>query len=609
MCGIIGYIGKRNAISVVLEGLKRLEYRGYDSAGVAFFSDKGIEVRRCKGKIKDLCSLIESENPTGNNAIGHTRWATHGKPSEENAHPHRSNTIVLVHNGIIENYLDLKKMLIQKGYVFTSETDTEVLCHLIADCAKNRSLEEAVREAMKEVKGAYALAIIKEDEPDKIVGVKKDSPLVIGLGEEEYFLASDVPAFLTYSNNVIFLEDGEMAVVSRNGVEISKLDGTPVKQSIQSISWSPSMAEKGGYRHFMLKEIYEQPRAIADTLRGRFNAETGEVNLKEFGLNKKEIKSFKKIFIVACGTSYHAALVGKYMIEDLVRIPVEVDIASEFRYRNPIIMPKDLMVVITQSGETADTIAAQREAKRLGAKVLTICNVVGSTSSREADSVFYTHSGPEIGVASTKAFTTQIVGLYLLAIGIAKARGVVSDRISKALLQELLLIPGKIEKALSEEENIKNIAKEFFKARGFLYLGRGITYPIALEGALKLKEISYIHAEGYPAGEMKHGPIALIDEELPVVVLAPMDRLYEKMISNIQEVKSRGGKVISITNNDFKNDVREISDKCIIVPHANTYLTTLLMSIPVQLLAYHIGVLRGCDVDQPRNLAKSVTVE
>lgn len=609
MCGIIGYIGKRNAISVVLEGLKRLEYRGYDSAGVAFFSDKGIEVRRCKGKIKDLCSLIESENPTGNNAIGHTRWATHGRPSEENAHPHRSNTIVLVHNGIIENYLDLKKMLIQKGYVFTSETDTEVLCHLIADCAKNRSLEEAVREAMKEVKGAYALAIIKEDEPDKIVGVKKDSPLVIGLGEEEYFLASDVPAFLTYSNNVIFLEDGEMAVVSRNGVEISKLDGTPVKQSIQSISWSPSMAEKGGYRHFMLKEIYEQPRAIADTLRGRFNAETGEVNLKEFGLNKKEIKSFKKIFIIACGTSYHAALVGKYMIEDLVRIPVEVDIASEFRYRNPIIMPKDLMIVITQSGETADTIAAQREAKRLGAKVLSICNVVGSTSSREADSVFYTHSGPEIGVASTKAFTTQIVGLYLLAIGIGKERGVISGSVSKALLQELLLIPGKIENALSEEENIKNIAKEFFKARGFLYLGRGITYPIALEGALKLKEISYIHAEGYPAGEMKHGPIALIDEELPVVVLAPMDRLYEKMISNIQEVKSRGGKVISITNNDFKNDVREISDKCIIVPHANTYLTTLLMSIPVQLLAYHIGVLRGCDVDQPRNLAKSVTVE
>ncbi len=609
MCGIIGYIGKRNAISIVLDGLRRLEYRGYDSAGVAFFSNRGIEIKRCKGKIRDLSLLLESENLEGSNAIGHTRWATHGKPSEENAHPHRSNTIVLVHNGIIENYLALKKMLVQKGYIFTSETDTEVLCHLIADYAKNRSLEDAVREAMQEVKGTYALAIIKEDEPDKIVGVKKDSPLVVGLGEEEYFLASDVPAFLTYSNKVIFLEDGEMAILTRKGVEISKLDGTPVKQNIQSIPWSPSMAEKGGFRHFMLKEIYEQPRAIADTLRGRFNAETGEVNLKEFGLNKKEIKSFKKVFIVACGTSYHAALIGKYIIEDLLRIPVEVDIASEFRYRNPIIMPNDLMIVITQSGETADTIAAQREAKRLGAKVLTICNVVGSTSSREADAVFYTHSGPEIGVASTKAFTTQIVGLYLLSIGIGNAKGIISKNISKTLLQELLVIPGKIEEALRVEDNVKDIAKEFFKARGFLYLGRGITYPIALEGALKLKEISYIHAEGYPAGEMKHGPIALIDEELPVVVLAPKDVLFEKIVSNIQEVKSRGGRIITITNEDVKNDICEISDKCIVVPQSNRYLTTLIMSIPVQLLAYHIGVLRGCDVDQPRNLAKSVTVE
>lgn len=609
MCGIIGYIGKRNAISVVLDGLKRLEYRGYDSAGVAFFSNRGIEIKRCKGKIRDLSLLLESENLEGSTAIGHTRWATHGKPSEENAHPHKSNTIVLVHNGIIENYLVLKKMLIQKGYIFTSETDTEVLCHLIADYAKNLSLEDAVREAMQEVKGTYALAIIKEDEPDKIVGVKKDSPLVVGLGEGEYFLASDVPAFLTYSNKVIFLEDGEMAILTRKGVEISKLDGTPVKQNIQSISWSPSMAEKGGYRHFMLKEIYEQPRAIADTLRGRFNAETGEVNLEEFGLNKKEIKSFKKVFIVACGTSYHAALIGKYIIEDLLRIPVEVDIASEFRYRNPIIMPTDLMIVITQSGETADTIAAQREAKRRGAKVLTICNVVGSTSSREADAVFYTHSGPEIGVASTKAFTTQIVGLYLFSIGIGNTKGIISKNTSKALLQELLVIPGKIEEALSAEEDVKDVAKEFFKARGFLYLGRGITYPIALEGALKLKEISYIHAEGYPAGEMKHGPIALIDEELPVVVLAPKDVLLEKIVSNIQEVKSRGGRIISITNEDVKNDVCEISDKCIVVPQSNRYLTTLIMSIPVQLLAYHIGVLRGCDVDQPRNLAKSVTVE
>jgi glucosamine--fructose-6-phosphate aminotransferase (isomerizing) len=608
MCGIIGYIGKRNAVSVVLDGLKRLEYRGYDSAGVAFFLDKGIKVRRCRGKIKDLTSMLESENPTSDNTIGHTRWATHGKPSEENAHPHRSDGIVLVHNGIIENYLSLKKNLIEKGYKFTSETDTEVLCHLIADCAHGCSLEEAVREAMKEVKGAYAIAIIKEDEPDKIVGVKKDSPLVVGLGDGEYFIASDVPAFLSYSNNVIFLEDGEMVILTREGVQVTKLDGTPVKQNVKSVSWSPSMAEKGGYRHFMLKEIYEQPRAIADTLRGRFNAESGEVNLEEFGFREEELKSIEKIFLVACGTSYHAAIVGKYIIEDLIRIPVEVDIASEFRYRKPIIRPEDLMIVITQSGETADTIAAQREAKRLGAKVLTICNVVGSTSSREADAVFYTHSGPEIGVASTKAFTTQIVGLYLFAIGIGKTRGMISDNMSRALLQELLMIPGKVEKALGEDESIRNIAKEFFKARGFLYLGRGIIYPIALEGALKLKEISYIHAEGYPAGEMKHGPIALIDEELPVVVLAPKDNLHEKIISNIQEVKSRGGKVISITNN-INNDACEISDKCIYVPETNMYLTTVLMAIPVQLLAYHIGVLRGCDVDQPRNLAKSVTVE
>jgi glutamine---fructose-6-phosphate transaminase (isomerizing) len=608
MCGIIGYIGKRNAVSVVLDGLKRLEYRGYDSAGVAFFSDKGIEVRRCRGKIKDLTSMLESENPTSNNTIGHTRWATHGKPSEENAHPHRSRDIVLVHNGIIENYLHLKKMLIEKGYRFRSETDTEVLCHLIADCTHGCSLEEAVMEAMKEVKGAYAIAIIKEDEPDKIVGVKKDSPLVVGLGEGEYFIASDVPAFLNYSSDVIFLEDGEMVILTRDGVRVNKLDGTPVRQKVKSVSWSPSMAEKGGYRHFMLKEIYEQPRAIADTMRGRFNAESGEVNLEEFGFGEEELKSIGKIFIVACGTSYHAAIVGKYIIEDLVRIPVEVDIASEFRYRKPIIRPEDLMIVITQSGETADTIAAQREAKRLGAKVLTICNVVGSTSSRDADAVFYTHSGPEIGVASTKAFTTQIAGLYLFALGIGKTRGMISDKISKALLQELLTIPGKVERSLSEDKSIRNIAKEFFKARGFLYIGRGITYPIALEGALKLKEISYIHAEGYPAGEMKHGPIALIDEELPVVVLAPMDNLHEKIISSIQEVKSRGGKVISITNN-IDSDACSISDKCIFVPETNVYLTTVLMSIPMQLLAYHIGVLRGCDVDQPRNLAKSVTVE
>jgi glutamine---fructose-6-phosphate transaminase (isomerizing) len=608
MCGIIGYIGHRNAVQVVVEGLKRLEYRGYDSAGVAFFSTQGIEVRRCTGKIKDLASLLESENPSSNTTIGHTRWATHGRPSEENAHPHRSGGIVLAHNGIIENYLVLKKKLIEKGYQFTSETDTEVLCHLINDHAKENLLEDAVRAALKEVKGSYAIAVIKEDEPDKIIGVRKDSPLVVGIGDGEYFVASDIPAFLSYSNNVMYLDDGEMAVLTNKGISITDLEGGPLQKRTQTISWSPSMAEKGGYRHFMLKEIYEQPRAIADTLRGRFNAETGEVNLEEFNTTKEELKATRKIFIVACGTSYHAALIGKYMIEGLVRIPVEVDIASEFRYRKPLIESGDMMIVITQSGETADTLAAQREAKKLGAKVLTICNVVGSTSSREADAVFYTHSGPEIGVASTKAFTTQITCLYLLTIALGRIKGLLSDDSAKEFLGELLMLPGKVEKTLAVDEEIKMVAKEFFKATDFLYLGRGVSYPVALEGALKLKEISYIHAEGYPAGEMKHGPIALIDEELPVVVISPSDNLHEKMLSNIQEVKSRGGKIIVLAN-DGESDVCGISDKCIFVPVTNSFLSTVLMAVPVQLLAYHIGVLRGCDVDQPRNLAKSVTVE
>jgi glucosamine--fructose-6-phosphate aminotransferase (isomerizing) len=607
MCGIIGYIGKRNAVSVVLEGLKRLEYRGYDSAGVAFFSNKGIEVRRSTGKIKELASLLERENPSSHITLGHTRWATHGRPSEENAHPHRSNGVALVHNGIIENYLPLKRKMIEKGYHFVSETDTEVLCHLIEDYARRYPLEDAVREALKEVKGTYAIAVIKEDEPDKIVGVRKDCPLVVGLGNGEFFIASDVPAFLSYSRDVIFLDDAEIVVLTNNGIRIT-LDGIPVQKDVKSVSWSHSMAEKGGYRHFMLKEIYEQPRAIADTLRGRFNAESGEVNLEEFGMKEEYLKTVERIFIVACGTSYHAGLIGKYMIEGLVRIPVEVDVASEFRYRDPIVRTGDLMISISQSGETADTLAAQREAKRMGAKVLTICNVVGSTSSREADAVFYTHSGPEIGVASTKAFTTQIVGLYLFAVGIGKLRGVISEEMAKGFLRELLMLPGRVEEALTTDENIVMIAKDLFKARGFLYLGRGIYYPIALEGALKLKEISYIHAEGYPAGEMKHGPIALIDEELPVIVLVSKDNLLEKIISNIQEVKSRGGKIISITNGAL-DEVCGISDKCISVSETNRYLTTVLMAVPVQLLAYHIGVLRGCDVDQPRNLAKSVTVE
>ncbi|HUO78130.1 MAG TPA: glutamine--fructose-6-phosphate transaminase (isomerizing) [Thermodesulfovibrionales bacterium] len=608
MCGIIGYRGKRNAISVVLEGLKRLEYRGYDSAGIAYFSKGHINIKRRKGKVKDLLSLFEADQPSAHTAIGHTRWATHGKPSEENAHPQRSDGIVIVHNGIIENYLDLKKNLLAEGYVFTSDTDTEVLCHLINKYSKDYLLEDAVRHATKNVKGAYALAVLSEREEGKVVGVKKDSPLCVGLGDGEYFIASDVPAFFNYSKDVIYLNDGEMVVINDDGVMVTTMEGIPVHKEVTSIPWSPSMAEKGGYKHFMLKEMYEQPRAVADTLRGRFSLETGEIYLEEFGLREEDVKSIERIFIVACGTSWHAALIGKYLIEEIARIPVEVDIASEFRYRNPLIVPNDLLIAITQSGETADTLAVQREAKRLGAKVMAICNVVGSSSAREADAVFYTHSGPEIGVASTKAFTSQITALYLFTVALALKKGRTDHDMVMNLLQEILTIPDKIEQILARNEEMETIAKELFKAKNFLYLGRGIHYPIALEGALKLKEITYIHAEGYPAGEMKHGPIALIDEEVPVVFLAPKGPLREKVISNIQEVKSRGGKIISLINQG-DTDVAQLSHYSISIPDTNSYLTTILLVIPLQLLAYHIGVLRGCDVDQPRNLAKSVTVE
>ncbi|MBT9536690.1 MAG: glutamine--fructose-6-phosphate transaminase (isomerizing) [Nitrospirota bacterium] len=608
MCGIIGYTGKKNAVSIILEGLKRLEYRGYDSAGIAFFNERGVEIRKCTGKIKDLYAIIDSDKPFSATAIGHTRWATHGKPSEENAHPHKSGGIIIVHNGIIENYLQLKKKLIDEGYKFTSETDTEVLCHLIEKYAADYPLEDAVRKALKEVRGAYALAVINEKERGKIVGVRKDSPLVVGLGDGEFFLASDVPAFLNYSRDVIYLDDGEMVVMTGDGVVVTTLDGVPVQKEVVSVSWSPAMAEKGGYKHFMLKEIYEQPRAIADTLRGRFYPESGDVNMDEFGIKEKDLRKAQKIFIVACGTSWHAALIGKYMIEELARVPVEVDIASEFRYRNPVIGQDSLLVAITQSGETADTLAAQREAKRLGAKTLSICNVVGSTASREADAVFYTHSGPEIGVASTKAFTTQIVGLYLFAVGLGRLKGTVNSDSAMGLLRDLLFLPGLVEKVIAADNVIERIAKELFKADDFLYMGRGINYPIALEGALKLKEISYIHAEGYPAGEMKHGPIALVDEALPSVFLVPGGRLYDKVLSNIEEVRSRGGRIIAVTDEGNK-EVCSRSDYCISVPETNSFLSAILMVIPLQLLAYHIGVLRGCDVDQPRNLAKSVTVE
>jgi len=608
MCGIIGYIGSGNAIPIVMDGLKRLEYRGYDSAGIAFFEDDKISVRRCKGKISALEAIIGTLTKPSNLAIGHTRWATHGKPSEKNAHPHRSDGIVVVHNGIIENYVELKRELQAEGFVFTSETDTEVLCHLIRKHATGASFEAAVRKAISEVRGSFAFAALNEKEPDKIIAARKESPLVIGLGDREYFLASDVPAFLSHSKEVIFLDNNEIAVLDKDGVIVTDFDGSPLHKNISSISWSPSMAEKGGYRHYMLKEIYEQPRAIADTLKGRMFPDRGEVVLEEFGLTPGDIKGIDRIFIVACGTSYHSGLVVKYMIEELSRIPVEVDIASEFRYRNSMITGNTLFIAITQSGETADTLAASREAKRLGAKVLSICNVIGSTASRESDFVFYTHSGPEIGVASTKAFTTQIVALYLLAIGLGRERGVLEESAASKLLGDLLNLPAQAEHTLGLEASISAIAKEVFRKKGFLYLGRGINYPIALEGALKLKEISYIHAEGYAAGEMKHGPIALIDEDLPVVVLAPSGKLYEKVASNMEEVKSRGGTIIAVTSAESSAATR-LAKYAIPIEESNSYLNTVLLTLPLQLLAYHVAVLKGCDVDQPRNLAKSVTVE
>jgi glucosamine--fructose-6-phosphate aminotransferase (isomerizing) len=608
MCGIIGYIGYRNAIPIVMEGLKRLEYRGYDSAGIAYFNGNNVEVKRCKGKIQQLEAIIDTQKIESTAAIGHTRWATHGKPSDENAHPHRSDGIVLVHNGIIENHVELKNNLLAEGFTFSSDTDTEVLCHLIRKHSTDIPLEEAVRKAIKEVRGAYAFAVMSSREPDKIVAVRKDSPLVLGLGENEYFLASDVPAFLSYSREVIYLENNEMAIMHRDGVMITDFDGTPVSQRVETISMSPSMAEKGGYRHFMLKEIYEQPRSIADTIRGRIFPEQGEVSVEEFGLTDDAISAIDKIFIVACGTSYHSAIIGKYMIEELSRIPVEIDIASEFRYRSPILSKNTLFIAITQSGETADTLAALREAKRLGASTLAICNVIASTAARESDHVFYTHSGPEIGVASTKAFTAQIVALYLFAIALGKNRSCIDEAEASKLIDDILRLPGQIEAVLDLDTEIQRIAKELFRAQDFLYLGRGIQYPVALEGALKLKEISYIHAEGYPAGEMKHGPIALIDEELPVVILAPAGPLFEKVLANMEEVNSRGGILITLATKTHET-IKRLSLHSININGSNCYLDTILFTIPLQLLAYHIAVLRGCDVDQPRNLAKSVTVE
>jgi glucosamine--fructose-6-phosphate aminotransferase (isomerizing) len=609
MCGIIGYIGHREIKEVLLEGLRRLEYRGYDSAGVAVFHEGKVVIRRCQGKLKQLERKIAGERFSGHVGIGHTRWATHGKPSETNAHPHKAGGVVVVHNGIIENYLPLKGILTREGHTFKSETDTEILCHLIqSHIFKGTTFEEAVRQALLQVRGSYAIAAIYEGEKGKLIAARKESPLILGLGEGESFLASDIPAILPYTRKMIFLEDGEMAVIQDGKIQISTLWGKVVERKPKEILWDPVTAEKGGFKHFMLKEIHEQPRAITDTVRGRISLEEGKVLLEGSGLSSEALKKIHKVFMIACGTSSHAALVGKFMIEELARIPAEVDLGSEFRYRDPLVGAQDLLVAISQSGETADTLAAFKEGKRKGACTLAICNVVDSSLARESDGVFYTHAGPEIGVASTKSFTTQLVGLFLLALHLARARETIGEKEVKGLLEDLVKIPGQLQEVLNLNPQIETISKRYVNSNNFLYLGRGVNYPIALEGALKLKEISYIHAEGYPAGEMKHGPIALIDEKFPVVVLATKSKTYAKILGNVEEVKARGGQVIALANPANK-EVASKANEVLFIPETHHLLAPILLTIPLQLLAYNIAVLRGTDVDQPRNLAKSVTVE
>jgi glutamine---fructose-6-phosphate transaminase (isomerizing) len=624
MCGIVGYVGKKEVVPVIIEGLRKLEYRGYDSAGIAVAGNgEGLQIRRAEGKLRNLEDVIRLKPLDGTYGIGHTRWATHGRPSEENAHPHRDCTgkIVVVHNGIVENYLQLKKKLSEEGHKFTTETDTEIIAHLVeryflqTGNGHRPSLEEAVRKAVKELSGVFALVVISVDEPNKIVAARNGPPVVIGLGKDEYFVASDVPAILFHTRDLFFLADGDIAVLTPTGVKVTDFDGKPITREVQRITWDPIMAEKGGFKHFMLKEIYEQPRSVKDTTLGRVSQDTGHIFLEEMEVSEAEFKALKKINIAACGTSWHAGQAGKFMIESLARVPVEVDYASEWRYRDPILGPDTITLLITQSGETADTIAAQREAKAKGCKTLAICNVVGSMITREAAGTIYTHAGPEIGVASTKAFTAQLTALYLFALYLAQVRGTITPEQAKKEVFELTRLPGKLEHVLTQEGACEELAKEYSRVQDFLFLGRGIHYPIALEGALKLKEVSYIHAEGYPAGEMKHGPNALIDENLPVVILAtrdPHDALsvvrYEKTMSNLKEVKARSGIVIAIAT-EGDEDIREAADHVLYVPPAPEELAPILEIVPLQMLAYHIAVRRGCDVDQPRNLAKSVTVE
>ncbi|HTL61968.1 MAG TPA: glutamine--fructose-6-phosphate transaminase (isomerizing) [Nitrospira sp.] len=609
MCGIVGYVGNQEAVPILIAGLAKLEYRGYDSAGVAVMQGNKIEVRRSVGKLANLQKSLAEKAINGMVGIGHTRWATHGKPSEQNAHPHRSNGCVLVHNGIIENYQPLKEQLQKEGYAFQSETDTEVVAHLIDKyLQRDLTLAEAVRAAAKEVRGSYALAVICEKEPDRVIAARSGCPLVVGRTKQASYVASDVMAMLAHTRDVIYLEEGDVAIVTQDDVQVMDAEGRDVSRKTTRVTWDASAAEKSGYPHFMLKEINEQPQTILDTMRGRYSYDTGEADLPDIALTPAELQTVDRIWIVACGTSWHAGQVGKYLLEEMVRTPVQVDIGSEFRYRDPLVGKNDLFITISQSGETADTLAAAREAKEKGARVLSIVNVVGSTLARESDGVLYTHCGPEIGVASTKAFTAQLTALYLLALHLARVRNVMNEADGKAWLDRLVRLPTLVKGVLGREAEIVAIAKRYYKKRNFLFLGRGINYPIALEGSLKLKEVSYIHAEGYAAGEMKHGPIALIDRDMPVVVLAPRDRLYEKTVSNLMEVKARRAPVIALVA-EGERELGKTADAVFTVPDTHPLMSPILFTIPLQLLAYHIAVLRGADVDQPRNLAKSVTVE
>ena len=620
MCGIVGYVGNKQVVPLIIDGLRKLEYRGYDSAGIAVVDENcALSLRRAEGKLRNLEETIRLNPLDGNYGIGHTRWATHGRPTEENAHPHRdqSGKVVVVHNGIIENYMQLKEKLTALGSQFKTETDTEVVAHLIGyyKYSENLSLELAVRKAVKELHGIFALSIICSDEPDTIIAVREGAPVVIGLGDGEYFVASDIPPILQHTRDVFYLGEKEIAVLTKDSVRVTDFDGNVVEPKQQRITWDPIAAEKGGFKHFMLKEIYEQPRAVRDTVRGRVSLDSGKVYLDPINISEDDFKNITSITVAACGTSWHAGIAGKYMIEQLARVPVEVDYASEFRYRNPVLDENTLLIVISQSGETADTIAAMREARSAGCKVLAVCNVQGSMIHREADGTILTHAGPEIGVASTKAFTSQMIALYLFASYLGQVRGKISESEAKNHAQQLAELPLKIEHLLNDADSIEELSKEFFRSQDFLYLGRGINFPVALEGALKLKEISYIHAEGYPAGEMKHGPNALIDEKLPVVIINTREEgnkaselRYEKTHSNIVEVKARDGIILSIlTEGDQMSS--KVSNYIVEIPETSDFLAPILSIVPLQLLAYHIAVRRGCDVDQPRNLAKSVTVE